>query len=64
MPAVIPVGVSQSCFQLVAIDDTIVEIDEEFTLIIEAKNSNDVISGKMTIVISDNDGKGEIFLNS
>ena len=64
VPAVIPVGMSQSCFQLVAIDDTIVESDEEFTLIVEAKNSNDVISGKMTIVISDNDGKGDFFLSS
>ena len=59
VPAVIPVGVSQSCFQLVAIDDTIVESDEEFTLIVEAENLNDVISGNMTIVVSDNDGKGQ-----
>ena len=61
VPAVIPVGVSQSCFQLVAIDDTRIESDEEFTLIIEAKNPNDVVSGNMTIIISDNDGKGEFY---
>ena len=50
---------SQACFQLVAIDDTIVESEEVFTLIIEASNSNDIVSGNVTVVIVDNDSKEE-----
>ena len=56
-PAVIPVGVSDACFQLAAIDDMIIEDDENFTLVIETTNSNDKIVGKATFLISDNDGK-------
>ena len=54
-PAVIPVGVSQTCFQLVTIDDIIVETDEGFTLVVEASNSNDMVVGNATFFISDND---------
>ena len=57
-PAVIPVGVSQTCFQLVAIDDTIIENEEGFTLVVEAVNSNDVIVDNATIAIYDNECKG------
>ena len=57
MPAIIPVGMSQACFQLAAIDDTIVESEETFTLVIESANSNDIVAGNATVVIIDNDGK-------
>lgn len=59
--SVIPVGESQYCFQLVAVDDTIVESDEEFILVVETKNSNDIVSGNVTVVIFDNDSKGEFY---
>ena len=55
-PAVIPVGVSEACFQLVAIDDHVVENHEEFTLVVEATYSNDVVIGNATFIIADNDG--------
>ena len=48
---------SQACFQLAAIDDTIVESEEAFTLVIECANSNDIVAGNATVVIIDNDGK-------
>ena len=50
---VITPEVSQACLQFVAIDDTIVESDEELTLTIAAE---DVTVGNVTIAIIDNDG--------
>ena len=55
VPTVIPVGVLEACFQLVAIDDTIVESDEGFTLVIEAANPNDEVIENATVIIVDND---------
>ena len=48
---------SQACFQLAAVDDIIVENEEEFTLIVEVTNPNDRVVGNTTINISDNDCK-------
>ena len=59
---VIPVGMSQACFQLVAVDDTIVESEEAFIVVIEAIHSNDIVTGNATIVIVDNDSKKIIAL--
>ena len=59
-PAVIPIGESDLCFQLLAIDDEIVENEEEFILIIELSNPNDRVIENATIVISDNDCKDYI----
>lgn len=50
---VITPEVSQACLQFVAIDDTIVEDEEELTLTIVAEGN---IIGNVTIVITDNDG--------
>ena len=58
VPAIIPVGESQACFQIVATDDTIVEGEEVFTLIAEAQSLNDIICDNTTINIFDNDRKG------
>ena len=56
----IPVGVSEVCFQLVAVDDVIVESDEMFILVVEATNSNDMVDGNIVVVtISDNDRKDD-----
>ena len=54
---IIPIGVSQVCFEVFAIDDAILESEESFTLVVEAMNPNDVVDGNTTVVISDNDGK-------
>ena len=56
-PVVIPNGVSEACFQLVAVDDGVVESNETFTLVVEATNSNDMVEENTTVVISDNDRK-------
>lgn len=53
----IPIGVSEVCFQVVAVDDDIVENEEEFFLIIKPLNLNDMVNGNVTCFISDNDGK-------
>ena len=57
LPASIPVGQSEVCFQLVGVDDTIVENDEGFTLVIEATNFNDAVLSNATVIISDNERK-------
>ena len=57
VPAIIPVEKFQACFQVVAIDDTIVENDESFTIAIKAANSNDEAVGNTTVIIIDNDCK-------
>ena len=62
VPAIVPVGESQACFQIVAIDDTIVEGEEVFTLVAEAQNSRDIICDNATINILDNDRKGYTML--
>lgn len=43
-----------------AVDDKIVENEDEFTVIVEPSNPNDRCVGNTTIVISDNDGKYDI----
>lgn len=50
---VITPEVPQACLQFVAIDDTIVEDNEELTLTIVAEGE---IMGNVTIAITDNDG--------
>ena len=62
-PTVIPVGVSDACFQLAAVEDMVIEDDKNFTLVVETANSNDKIVGKTTFLISDNDGKVRHGLN-
>lgn len=56
-PIEIPVGESEICFQLLAVDDEIVESEEEFTLIIQPTNPNDILDGNVTINIIDDDCK-------
>ena len=52
----IPIGESKACIQLEAVDDNIVENEEEFILAVKAINMNDVLDSNTTIFISDNDG--------
>ena len=54
---VIHVNTSEACFQLVAIDDEVVEDDETYTLIVNALNPNDNVDANTTVIIVDNDGK-------
>ena len=56
---VISEAVFEVCFQVLAVDDEIIESEEEFTLIVEPTNQNDGIDGNTTIIISDNDCKGD-----
>lgn len=53
---VIPPGISEACLLLLAIDDEIIEDNERFTVIVEAKNPSDMVNGTTMIIISDNDG--------
>ena len=55
---VIPTGESEICFQLLAVDDEIVESEEELILIVEPTNPNDRVVGNTTVTIVDNDCKG------
>lgn len=57
LPVNIPTTVSETCFQITAIDDDIVENNEEFTLIVDTINPNDMVDGNATVNISDNDGR-------
>lgn len=52
----IPIGDSEACVQLEAIDDIIVENEEEFVLVATAVNRYDVLDQNVTIFVSDNDG--------
>ena len=56
-PAEIPIGASKACFQLEAVDDDIVEAEEEFTLVTETNHQNDTVDGSTRVVITDNDCK-------
>ena len=53
---IIPPGDSEACLQLLATDDEIVEDDEHFIVMAETVNSNDIVNGTTSIIISDNDG--------
>ena len=55
-PAEIPIGASETCFQVEAVDDEIVESEEVFAVIIAATHPNDMVNGSTTVVINDNDG--------
>ena len=57
MPVEIPIGVSESCFNLEINDDEIVEAEEALTLVIEAMDPNDIVDTNSTIFIADNDRK-------
>ena len=50
-PVVIPVGKSEACFQLVAVDDETAESNETFTLVVEATNPNDMVDGNTTCLL-------------
>ena len=52
----IPIEESEACIQLGAVDDNIVENEEEFILAVKAINMNDVLDSNTTLFISDNDG--------
>ena len=52
----IPIGDSEACVQLEAIDDIIVENEEAFVLVAMAVNMYDVLDKNVTLFISDNDG--------
>lgn len=54
--SVIPPGASESCFQLLAVDDEIIEETEVFMVIVETVNPNDVINKTILVVVTDNDG--------
>ena len=62
--AVLSKAASETCFQILAVDDEIVEYDEELTVVFEPTNPNDRISGNTTIIISDNDRKNANINNS
>lgn len=53
----IPIGESSVCFQVLAVNDKIIENEEVFTLIVEPFNPNDIIDGNTTLIIVDNDCK-------
>ena len=57
LPVSIPIMVSETCFQIMGIDDNIVENNENFMLTVEAINPNDIADRNATVVISDNDGE-------
>ena len=61
--AVIPPGASETCFQLQAVDDEIVEDNELFMVMVEAVNPNDVINRTALVMITDNDGEVDQPLN-
>ena len=50
-------GMSEACFEILAIDDEIVENDEEFVVTAKADNLNDIVTGNVSINILDNDGE-------
>ena len=52
---VISRGENNTCFELLAIDDNIIEDDELFTIVVEAIHPNDR-GTNTTVTISDNDG--------
>ena len=53
--AIIPREENATCFNLLAIDDAIIEDEEVFTITFEALHSNDM-DINATITITDNDG--------
>ena len=55
--SVIPPEMSEACLELVAVEDEIVENDELFTLAVDTQNSNDVVDGNVSVIVTDNDGK-------
>ena len=58
LPTEIAVGSYEACFQLEAVDDEIVEAEERFTLVVEARNKYDTVDGNTTqITVFDNDGR-------
>ena len=59
---VLPPGESEVCFELLAVDDDIVEHTEEFTLTVEAANVHDRVNGTAIFTILDNDGNVTVLL--
>ena len=53
--AIIPREENVTCFNLLAIDDVIIEDEEEFAITAEALNPNDM-NTNATVTILDNDG--------
>ena len=53
---IIPPGVSEACFELLAVDDEIVEDNECFTVMVKAENPSDLVNGTTVMIIFDNDG--------
>ena len=55
----IPIGASEGCFLVEAVEDNIIEIEENFNLSFELTNPNDFIESdtNVTIAIHDNDGE-------
>ena len=56
-PIVIPIGESHVCFEVLAVDDGIIENEEEFIVVFEPANANDMLNGNTTMNIVDNDCK-------
>ena len=57
MSTVISSGASEACLLLLAVDDEIVEVNELFTLVVEAENPRDTVNGNTSIIVLDNDGE-------
>ena len=55
----IPLGESEACLQLLAVDDEIVEDTELFTVIFKAVNPNDIVNETTSVIVYDNDGKDD-----
>ena len=57
LTAEIAVGSYEACIQLEAVDDMIVEAEERFILVVEARNKYDTVDGNTSqITVFDNDG--------
>ena len=59
---IIPPGVSNACFQVLTVDDDIVEGNETFTVMMETEDPNDFVNGTVSVIVSDNDGSYIRFL--
>ena len=55
----IPIGESEACLEVVAVDDEIVEDNEYFTVTVKTVNPNDIVNETTSVIIFDNDGMGD-----
>ena len=53
----IPPGLTKACLQLEAINDEIIEDNEQFTITFKAMNPRDSVNGTTSLIVDDNDGK-------